>query len=245
MDNRRIYSEKISIDKNKVRDFYNRQATISETKIGAVLLGSQDPTVLQEKNAYCRDYIRPMLGVTGGTRVLDLGCGVGRWAQMLLPDCGFYCGVDFCEEMIKEAGQVCAFAGGSFQLYCMSAADAAAKDAAFFGGEFDLLIISGVLMYLNDSDLENIFKHLPNLLAPHSTVYMAETVGLERRLTLNDFPSEALQTTYNAIYRTPEEYLEFYAPLLDAGFSLAKREFMPKFGETYTDTGRYYTILKR
>ncbi len=114
------------------------------------------------------------------------------------------------------------------------------------GGKiFDLVILSGVLMYLNDSDVTKVFDALPNLLAEHCTIYSGEPVGLETRLTLSDFPSEALQTSYNAIYRTTGEYLTFFAPLINDGFSVIKSEFMPKFGEHYTDTGRHYMILRR
>lgn len=245
MDKRRIYGDKVSIDKDKVKDFYNRQVSASATKAGAVFLGSQDPGILEQKNAWCRDYIFPMLDVNGSTRVLDLGCGIGRWAEILLPQCGHYCGFDFSEEMIKEAEQTCRRVGGSFQLQCMSILNAAAQSAGSLGGAFNLVLISGVLVYLNDSDVEQIFSRLPNLLAERCTLYLGEPVGLEKRLTLRDFPSEALHAAYNAIYRTPEEYLGFYAPLLADGFSVVKREFMPKFGEHYTDTGRYYTILRR
>lgn len=245
MDERRIYGKKIAIDKDKVRGFYNRQAASSESKMGSVFLGNQSPEVLEQKNSYCKDYILPMLDAKDHTRVLDLGCGIGRWAEFVLPNCGCYCGVDFSEEMIRAAEQTCNSQGGSFQLHCMSVVDAAAQDAAFYGSTFDLVIISGVLMYLNDPDVERIFRCLPSLLAERCTIYSAEPIGLERRLTLNDFPSQTFHTEYSAIYRTHEEYDAFFAPLLKSGFSVAKREPMPKFGENYADTARYYTILRR
>ena len=101
MDERRIYGKKIAIDKDKVRGFYNRQAASSESKMGSVFLGNQSPEVLEQKNSYCKDYILPMLDVKDHTRILDLGCGIGRWAEFVLPNCGCYCGVDFSEEMVR------------------------------------------------------------------------------------------------------------------------------------------------
>lgn len=245
MDERRIYGEKVAIDTDKVRGFYNHQVAASGCKMGSVFLGNQSPEILEQKNSYCRDYILPMLDVRKHTRVLDLGCGIGRWAEFILPDCGHYCGVDFSDEMIREAEQTCNRRGGHFRLHCMSVMEAVAQDAAFYGGPFDLVIISGVLMYLNDSDVERVFCHLPNLLAERCVIYSAEPIGLGRRLTLNDFPSQTFHAGYSAIYRTHEEYDAFFTPLLKSGFSVARREPMPKFDEHYTDTARYYTLLRR
>ncbi len=245
MDKRRIYGEKVAIDTDKVRGFYNRQVAASGFRMGSVFLGNQSSEILEQKNSYCRDYIFPMLDVRNHTRVLDLGCGIGRWAEFILPDCGHYCGVDFSDEMIREAEQTCNQRGGSFQLHCMSVADAATQDTTFYGGMFHLVIISGVLMYLNDPDVERIFCCLPNLLAEHCVVYSAEPIGLERRLTLSNFPSQTFHTEYSAIYRTQEEYDAFFAPLIESGFSIFRREPMPKFGEHYTDTARCYTLLRR
>ena len=100
-------------------------------------------------------------------------------------------------------------------------------------------------MYINDPDAARIFRQLPKLLAEHCIIYLAEPVGLRERLTLNDFSSEALQTSYSAIYRTPEEYMELYAPLFEEGFSVMKREFRPDTGDHYSDTGRHHFILSR
>ncbi len=131
----RIYGENVSIDIGKVKGFYNQQVIASETQMGSVLLGSQDPEILEQKNAYCRDHILPMLGANDRSRVLDLGCGVGRWAEFILPQCGLYYGVDFSEGMIRKAEQTCWRLGGFYSLHCMSIPEAATKTAEFYGGE--------------------------------------------------------------------------------------------------------------
>lgn len=246
MDEKRIYGKKASIDTKEVQAFYDKRAAAATSgDLGTVLLGNPDPRFQNQRNAYDRDYILPMLDIGPETRVLDIGCGIGRWAGFILPDCGFYCGVDFSPEMIRIATQVCREKGGDSALYCMTAAEAAEQSADFYGGRFERVIAWGVFTYINDPDAERFFRQLPNLLAEHSIIYLGEPVGLKERLTLNDFPSEALQTTYSAIYRTPEEYMELYAPLFDAGFSVMKREFTPNMGDHYSDTGRYSFILKR
>lgn len=243
MDQKRIYGQKVSINTEQVRDFYDKRAAAGAN--GSVLLGNQDPKYIDQRMAYDRDYVLPMLNVNAETRVLDIGCGIGRWASFILPGCRFYCGVDFSEEMVKAAKQTCQSLGGEFQLHCLSALDAVEQTPAFYHGRFDLIIIAGVCTYINDQDIVRFFQRLPALLAEHSTVYLSDPVGLEKRLTLNAFHSEELQTEYSAIYRTAEEYVELCKPLLDAGFSITKREYRALFGENHSDSSRYHIILNR
>ena len=60
MDKRRIYGEKVAIDTDKVRGFYNRQVAASGFRMGSVFLGNQSSEILEQKNSYCRDYIFPI-----------------------------------------------------------------------------------------------------------------------------------------------------------------------------------------
>lgn len=246
MDETRVYGRAVEIDSDHVKQFYEqRAASAHETGYNAVLLGSQDPEAVQQKNHFERDYILPMLEIGPDSRVLDIGCGVGRWAEFVLPVCGFYCGTDFSKGMTQATQAVCRRYEKQFQVHNLSFSETVRQTAGYFGGAFDAVISAGVCMYINDQELEEIFHQLPSLLKPSSRLFFTEAVGLEKRLTLNEFPSEALQTAYSAIYRTPEEYNRFYAPLLAAGFSIKKQEFIPNYGENYSDSGRWYTVLER
>ena len=70
---------------------------------------------------------------------------------------------------------------------------------------YNLVIITGVLMYINDNELKNVFETI-NSFNPQY-IYIQESVCLlNERLTLKNFYSEELKTDYSAIYRTSEEY---------------------------------------
>ena len=247
MDNHRIYGNKVTIDTKVVKDFYNRQMEKADNPLGAVFLGSQDQAVLNEKNTYTRNTIIPKLDIKQDTRVLDLGCGIGRLAQEILPDCGFYCGVDFSERMVECARDLCTHIAPTerFKIHCLSMTEAVSAGNAVLGGPFGVVLLSGVLVYLNDSEVQKAVCMLSELLEKRCTIYWGDPVGLQKRLTLKDFPSESFQTDYSAIYRTVSEYLELFQPLFKAGFTITEQAYMPKFGETYTDTGRYYMLLHR
>lgn len=243
MDEKRVYGRNVAIDTGHIHDFYEKRAAIGDGS--AVLLGNTK--AVDEKNKFDREIILPKLGLTKDARVLDVGCGIGRIAEMVLPRCGFYCGVDFSESMVKATEKLCHSLAEKDRFDCrvMSFSQVVEHSSDFYGGKFDAVLVLGVCMYINDAELKRIFNKLNCLLADTCTVYFTEPVGLGERLSLVDFPSKDLQMDYSAIYRTAEEYTTLYAPLLEAGFSVAEQNYRPRFGETYTDTGRWYTILKR
>src|ERR1700742_2310203 len=55
--------------------------------------------------------LRPWLNLAPGTRVLDVGCGVGRWSRMLAARGARVTGVDLSPTMIEQARQRAATEG--------------------------------------------------------------------------------------------------------------------------------------
>lgn len=247
MEEHRVYGEKIEINMNSVQNFYNKRAAmIDEKGWGAVSLGDEDSSIAAKVYDYDRGILFPKFGVTSTSRILELGCGMGRWAKIVLPYCAAYCGVDFSKEMLEAAEKVCKDYLDRSSFYHMSVSEAVEKGPQFFGGAFHCVIISGVCMYINDLELTQIFEHIPFLCQAHCTICIKEPAAFEKRLTLNEFPSEALHSKYNAIYRTPEEYNAFFQPLLKAEFSICEQNFLPiEVGRKRSETNGWCAIFKR
>lgn len=241
----RIYADKVDILPEDTRDFYDSRAREMEAMDNpyvAVLLGDQNPDHAVKWNQFERDFILPQLRVGPETAVLDVGCGIGRWAEQLLPLCGEYVGTDFSSEMVKTAARrldtpKCQFLNLSFQETVRHT----------FDRKFNCLVICGVCMYINDAELRGCFERLDALLDRHCVIYLTETVAVETRLTLNRQPSQALKTEYSVIYRTPDEYRAYYQILEDAGFQVARQEYLPHLNneQGFEETDRWFTILRR
>ncbi len=251
MSETRIYGTPVSVNADDIRNFWEQRARMyGEKGDCAVLCGEQFSDSGEKRNAFTREVIVPQLHITGDTRVLDVGCGVGRLAKMLLPLCGFYYGVDFSQNMVNAARQTCEQmksdgCKADYKVKQLSFFDALQKLPEYYGGTFDCIIVCGVCMYVNDEILQESFCNIPALLGRHSTAFFQEHAGRRERLTLNNFYSDVLNTSYNAIYRTPEEYLSFYQPLLKAGFSIERQGEFSNLDENYADTYRWYAVLKR
>ena len=245
MEKQRVYGDKISIQMENVQKFYDKRASLIEEKgWGAISLGDEDSSIAGRVYDYDRDMLFPKLGIDSKARVLELGCGMGRWAKIVLPHCSAYCGVDFSMEMLRAAEAICGSEKCSF--YNLTAFDAAEKTPSFYGGAFHCIIMFGICIYINDDELKRIFERIPTLSQPHCTICIKETAALSERLTLNGFHSEALQSSYDAIYRTPEEYAVLFQPLLDAGFAVSEQYFLPEeVGRKREETNGLCTIFRR
>lgn len=248
----RIYGEKVKISADDMQSFWCKRASMySEKGSSTVILGDQNTQRAQMENEFDQEHIMPQLNITKTSRVLDVGCGVGRVAEMILPQCGFYYGVDYSKEMTEIAKQVCdkvkqnSPEAGSYTFCHMSLYETVQQPPSFFGGQFDVYIMMGICMYMNDVELAQSFQLIPHLLKDQAIILFQESMGLNRRLTLDRISSEALQSSYSAIYRTKDEYFKLYEPLFEAGFSIVEEAQMPDFGNRYSDSERRFCIMKR
>jgi SAM-dependent methyltransferase len=93
--------------------------------------------------------LRRWLDVQPGTRVLDVGCGVGRWSRLLASRGAQVTGVDLSPTMIEQAQRRAAAAGVAgrcqFRVQDLSRLDVA--------GEFDLVLGVTVLQHILDPEL--------------------------------------------------------------------------------------------
>lgn len=108
---------------------------------------------------------------------------------------------------------------------------------------FDIVIITGVLIYFNDDTIKKMIKDLNSLCASNKTIYIRETLSfLETRLTLKDFFSENLEADYNAIYRTDDEFLDFINRI-DGNITIETGEIFDEL-KNFTETGYKYFLIK-
>lgn len=206
----RIRERKVSLDTEKVKAFFDARCQ-KELPYLYNYTNYQDkqPELALERDRAEKARIEPLLRAGSEALILDIGCGVGRWGDAFaarLAGKGRYIGVDYSEGLLqiakghaKERGN-CEFYCASFQNLCD------ALPQKYQGRVFDLILVNGVLMYVNDDDLAICLANVKRLLADGGEVYIKESVSWGERLTLDRIYSEELAHDYSAIYRGIAEY---------------------------------------
>lgn len=250
MSENRIYGKKVSINTEKTKEFYNNRAKAMmemDNPYVSVLLGDQNPEYAVAWNKFEQENILPKMGIDENSRVLDIGCGMGRWAETLIPRSGYYCGTDLSSEMVERARQRNQYEGKKYDFLNYGFQEFCALPKDKLPCLFNRLWICGVMMYIND---EALFKGMEQLLGKMDKsvrVYFTETIAIKERLTLSDFYSEALKADYDVIYRTEVEYNDVYKAWLNGGFRIVEQGMLPHLNKEkeYSETDRWYTILER
>lgn len=205
----RLYGDNEDINSDKVKNFFADRANRElESDLSIVLF--QDKENSEQRHIEEKKLLHEHIDVTG-KKVLEVGCGIGRWVEALHDKCESYLGIDYTEDLIKIAEETYDYDNCKFQV--MSATDID-EDALLIEPPFDVIIFSGVLMYINDEDINVVFEELNRVGADDKKLFIMEPVShIESRLTLKDFYSEGLEADYNAIYRTEDEYMELFKGL--------------------------------
>lgn len=115
--------------------------------------------------------LEPWLKIDPGTRVLDVGCGVGRWSSLLAARGAHVTGIDLSPTMIAEAKRRAA-AGGVAEHCRFEVQDLAHLDA---GEKFDLLLGVTVLQHILDPEaLRAAVERMAEHLAPGGRMVLLE-----------------------------------------------------------------------
>ena len=242
----RIYSDKVNVSGDSIREFYDNRARAFESgeksSNTTVLLGDNNPEYADKWNDFEKKKIMPSLKLNKNKNVLDIGCGIGRWAESVIPECGQYVGIDFSVEMVKAATKRFSNVGNA--LFKQATFLELFEDSELTARKYDAVIIAGVSMYINDEILSQCYEKLPSVLNPGAVIYIEESIGVGKRLTLNGIWSEALKSDYNAIYRTREEYRNILGPMLEKTNVLEDDYFNVLDKKELSETSHWYTILE-
>ncbi|MGA7537298.1 MAG: class I SAM-dependent methyltransferase [Steroidobacteraceae bacterium] len=118
-----------------------------------------------------RRALEPWLKTAPGTRVLDVGCGVGRWSRMLAARGACVTGVDLSPTMIAEAERRAAASGLASRCRFI-VQDSAALEIE---GSFDLILCITMLQHMLDAGaLRAALGRMARHLAPQGRLVVLE-----------------------------------------------------------------------
>ena len=202
----RLYGEKENLDSEKIKEFFNNRTKKDVESILSITM-YQDKENVEKRHKEDVEMLLSHISLEN-KKILEVGSGVGRWAEVFYDKCKEYLGIDYSEELVKIAKENYNYNNCFFQE--MSATDIK-KDELLVNPPFDVIVISGVLLYLNDDDIKKMIEELNKVITKDTVFYIRETISvIGDRLTLKDFFSEDLGEEYNSVYRTENEFLDLF-----------------------------------
>lgn len=172
----------------------------------------------------------------------NVGCGIGRWVNNLKSEIDVYHGIDFSEIFVNKACEAYRNYNNVY-FYKMSATDI---DRNILLNKYDLVIMNGICMYINDIQLSDLFNKLNELISDDGCIYLQESISImENRLTLKDFYSKDLNSNYSPIYRTKIEYEKMIARSLTSFEIMTTGLLLDKETGAREETNAQYWFLTR
>jgi cyclopropane fatty-acyl-phospholipid synthase-like methyltransferase len=249
-DSRRIKGKHVAIDYDATRAFFESRGKREYANVlSATMYQDHNAELVEKRDQAEKAAMADILGLGQVQRILDIGCGTGRWGWYLASNCqGLeYLGLDFSASLIEKAQREIVkrqLAGLHFQV--MSATDIQPQ-ALLLQAPFDLALISGLLIYLNDADCIKVLRDAAQLIVSGGGIYLREPVGVSERFTLDRFYSEELADEYSAIYRTADELRKLMAQAFEGlGIFVEHEGFLfPEGLEKRAETRQYFFVLRR
>lgn len=234
----RLYGDKQDIDGKIVKNFFNTRANLNVESL-ITITSFQEKDNLDKRQKEESEILLENFDLSN-KKVLEIGCGLGRWANFFHDKCEVYLGIDFSQNLINLANDNFKYENCYFQE--MSALDIDFEEL-IVKPPFDVIFITGLLVYLNDDDIFILIDEINKLSSKEKQIYIRETVSvMDNRLTLKDFYSSELNDNYNAIYRTCNELLDFFKRFTE--ISNIKSSKIHESLNKHDETGYMYFILK-
>nr|WP_269144468.1 class I SAM-dependent methyltransferase [Methylicorpusculum oleiharenae] len=209
----------------------------------------KDPKLVELRDRYEKANIAGLLNLYETKNVFDIGCGIGRWGWFFAEQFEKidYLGIDFSSSLIGKAKQESMKLGfTNLRFQVMSAIEMQSEKLILYP-PYDLILLSGLLIYLNDSDCLSVLKNAASFCAPGGKIYLREPVGIAKRVTLDKFYSIELSHEYSAIYRTIDELNSFYDVTLYSNNFIRKESgfLFPNEMEKRKETRQYFSIFQK
>lgn len=221
-DERRIANRHVPIDYQATYRFFKGRAAGGADKVVQVLYQDDNPALAHARSeAECRILERALS--FDGRSVLDIGCGTGRLADHIIDRVGYYFGFDLLAEFVEtaKASLVARAIPESRYGFMVLPCNARSIEMVTRRKRFDIVMMSGVSIYLNDEDFLGSLRCIAAAMHSGASLYLRDPIETaDTRLTLNRFMSNQLSAEYSVIYRGADEYRRTVAEAFDASYDI-------------------------
>lgn len=227
IENHRILGKKTNLYYSNVQNFWNERGNQTKKHLyNYVMFLDDNPEVAIERDRMEKQRMNELLLIDSNTRVLDVGCGVGRWGEYFCEKGAYYVGIDGNSKMIEYAeSNLKQYTNKKLIVSNLQNMENILEEKQEFSN-FDIIFVSGVFMYLNDDDCFKVMQTMANKASKNATICIIESMSNTERLTLDNFYSGDLKQDYSAIYRTISEYKDLMSKAFSSSFALKQEELL-------------------
>ena len=213
-----------------MKNFWDKQAKKKINYIHSISNLSYDMNTSKEKNRIEELKIKNLFKVLNINfdSCLEIGAGTCQWTGILSEICNSIIVTDTSRGMIEI--------GKEFMLknYPDTTIDYyigdICKEKEPLNTPYDLVFISGLLLYLKEKSFDNLLKFINLNTLKGSIVILREPVGIKNEYVLDNVFSKELQTNYSAIYRTEEKIIQ---KLKQGNFNLFTNSWVHEDGSKF------------
>ena len=240
-------SHKKKIDKEKIKSFFIERANKHDNKnpLKSVIYQDKNPKLAKERDIFEKKRIQKILNIKKDDVILDIGCGIGRWAEGFSEIVKKYVGIDYIDDFIRIANLKYSNKE-NLHFICLEGTELSNSKIKSHS-PYTVFMILGLHPYIDDEECYDIFKKLIVLSAEKSQIIIREPIGVEKEIVLDNVWSEDMETYYTAKYRTSEWFKEMFNKILyPEGFKLSLDEALyPDYLNNRKETKQYLFCLKR
>ncbi|MBQ2802870.1 MAG: class I SAM-dependent methyltransferase [Lachnospiraceae bacterium] len=242
----RVIDEIMDINYKDTREFFKHRAGKfrEENPYSVTMYQDDNKELVEARNKQEIEKLYPKLWVDESARILDIACGIGRWADAICNPIEEYCGIDFSKELIEIAQK----RNKRENFVFLEGETYSLEKVLENKGKYNRVLMIGILMYLNDHDLVSTLEQVCKCAQENAILCVREPIGIQKRLTLKNCYSEELKDDYNAIYRTRDELVDFFKKTLFVnGFTIKEEGYLFENVNLNNrkETVQYYFILER
>ena len=155
-----------------------------------------------------RNQLVPWMQLRPEMRVLDVGCGTGRWTRRFASSGAAVVAMDVSPGFLETARQALDADGTLHRVTLLRADLSRGTLPEEARGPFDLIFVGGVFQYIEDDAVLSLLNEFVQKLAPHGKIILREGIRSERaREERGVFEG----TPYSVIYRDRTDYPRFFA----------------------------------
>lgn len=193
------------INPERVKQFWRERADLyGKVPVENIVL-FKDSAESKERDTLLKEKIESEMNPNKDRKILDMGCGTGRISLFLAPKAEYVIGVDYTKKLIdiaekekrKQKIENAFFLNDNCKTFR-------------YQDKFDMAVICGVLLYLNDEEVEQFIRNTVHHIKKDGKIIVKEPVGVKGRFELINKYVQELGTKYNSIYRIKEDIINSF-----------------------------------